>query len=440
VTAPAPKPAVKPTPAPPVDATTQQVIDIIKAFSELAADFEHPLAKQFIAQWEQLVKTFEALRANGMTASGAYKDVIASLKLLKQTGVFADTVAREWKKFQTAFGDGFDPKSLRPTLQAFGRFKRSMGRLARIGGITQSFLSAADNVVVVCGYNKDLSGAEASVLERLEAAADLVKEVAALPGELAWLAAIGRAVATRLGAGSAVAAINVVKTAVNRFGAQVGEVVLRWVTPILEKLASTEGAQAAVRAAEKIALALAEWAPTFEAVASNQLFRQATNLLAGRLGLAFRVGTSAPAAIAYEVAKLEAQFAAELYRDAYAGISNFMSARLFGKPIHQLKNEIRNKPAGTTAQCDALFSYAFTSMLGAADLEVRGGWLPYARQQVPGRVVGMEFAQRFPSEPVQALQALEPADIKIFIAAPAIKDIASAYLDAQYKRVFGQDP
>src|SRR5262249_9082081 len=152
----------------------QQIIDIIKAFAELANDFEHPLAKQFIAQWEQLVKTFEALRANGMTASGAYQDVIASLKLLKQTGVFADAVAREWKKFQTAFGDG-DPASLRPTLQAFGRFKRTMGRLARLGGITQSFVSAADDVVVACGYNKDLSGAEASVLERLEAAADLIK-------------------------------------------------------------------------------------------------------------------------------------------------------------------------------------------------------------------------------------------------------------------------
>src|SRR5678815_1086904 len=101
VTAPAPAPpAPEPAPAPPVESAVQQVIDIIKAFAELAADFDHPLAKQFIAQWEQLVKTFEALRANGLTASAAYGDTIASLKLLKRTGVFADAVVREWKKFQ----------------------------------------------------------------------------------------------------------------------------------------------------------------------------------------------------------------------------------------------------------------------------------------------------------------------------------------------------
>jgi hypothetical protein len=86
-----------------------------------------------------------------------------------------------------------------------------------------------------------------------------------------------------------------------------------------------------------------------------------------------------------------------------------------------------------------LFSYAFHSMLSAADVEVRGGWLPYARQEVPRRVGGFEFDRVFPTQPVQALQG-EPDEIKIMIAAPAIKDIARAYLDDQYRRVFGQDP
>jgi hypothetical protein len=440
VTAPAPGPAApKPAPAPPVESAVQQVIDIIKAFAELADDFEHPLAKQFIAQWEQLVKTFEALRANGMTASAAYRDTIASLKLLKQTGVFADAVVREWKKFQGAFGDPFNAPVTRSALQSFGRFKRTMGRLARVGGIAETFLSASDNLIVACGYNKDLSGAEASVLERLEAAGNLAGDVAKLPGELAWLAAIGRAVATRLGAASAVAAINTVKVAVNRFGDKVAQVVLRRVAPMLEKLAAAEGSQAAIRAGERIAAELAAWAPTFEAVSSNQLFRQAANLLAGRLGLAFRVGTSAPFAIAFEVTRLEAQFAAELYRDAYDSISNFLSARLFGKPIQQLKNEIRGQPDGNPAQCNAFFKYAFFTMLGAADTQVRGGWLPYAREEVPRRVIGSAFAIRFPSDPVGALTELEPADIKVLIAAPALKDIAAAYLDREYQRVFGKD-
>jgi hypothetical protein len=441
VTAPAPAPpATRPAPAPPVETAVQQVIDIIKAFAELADDFEHPLAKQFIAQWETLVKTFEALRKNGMTASAAYRDTIAGLKLLKQTGVFADTVAREWKKFQTAFGDPFDAPVTRSVLQSFGRFKRSMGRLARIGGIPQTFLSAADNVIVACGYDKDLSGAEATVAERLEAAANLVREVGSLPGELSWLAAVGRTVAARLGAASAVAAIRTVQTAVNRFGDKVGKVVMRWVAPMLEKLASAEGTQAAVRAAERIAAELAAWGASYEAATTGQLFRQAANLLAGRLGFAFRVATSAPFAIALEVTRLEAQFAAELYRDAYAGISNFMSARLFGKPISQLKNEIRSQPDDTPAQCNALFKYAFYTMLSAADTQVRGGWLPFARQEVPRRVIGSAFESRFPIDPVGALTALEPDDIKVMIAAPAIKDIAGAYLDREYKRVFGQDP
>jgi hypothetical protein len=416
------------------------VIDIIKAFAELADDFDHPLAKQFIAQWEQLVKTFEALRKNGLTASAAYGDTIASLKLLKRTGVFADAVVREWKKFQGAFGDPFNAPVTRSTLQSFGRFKRTMGRLARVGAIAETFLSAADNVVVACGYKSDLSGAEAGTLERLEAAANLVSDVASLPGELSWLAAIGRVVATRLGAASAVAAIRTVETAVNRFGDKVGKVVMRWIAPMLEKLASAEGTQAAVRAGERIAVELGAWAGTFEAATTNQLFREAANLLAGRLGLAFRVGTSAPFAIALEVARLEAQFAAELYRDAYDSISNFMSARLFGKTINQLKNEIRNQPDGNVAQCNALFKYAFFTMLSAADNQVRGGWLPYARQEVPRRVIGSAFEARFPADPIGALTALEPADIKVLIAAPAIKDIASAYLDHEYKRVFGKDP
>jgi hypothetical protein len=441
VTAPAPAPpSARPAPAPPVETAVQQVIDIIKAFAELADDFEHPLAKQFIAQWEQLVKTFEALRKNGLTASAAYRDTIASLKLLKQTGVFADTVAREWKRFQTAFGDPFDAPVTRSVLQSFGRFKRSMGRLARIGGIPQAFLSAADNVIVACGYNKDLSGAEATIPERLEAAANLVGDVASLPGELAWLAAVGRTVAARLGAASAVAAIRTVQTAVNRFGDKVGKVVMRWVAPMLEKLASAEGTQAAVRAAERIAAELAAWGASYEAATTGQLFRQAANLLAGRLGFAFRVATSAPFAIALEVTRLEAQFAAELYRDAYDGISNFMSARLFGKPISQLKNEIRNQPDDTPAQCNALFKYAFYTMLSAADTQVRGGWLPFARQEVPRRVIGSAFEAKFPIDPVGALTALEPDDIKVMIAAPAIKDIAGAYLDREYKRVFGKDP
>jgi hypothetical protein len=295
-------------------------------------------------------------------------------------------------------------------------------------------------VIVACGYNKDLSGATVGALERLEAAANLVSDVASLPGEVAWLAAVGRAVAAKLGAASAVAAIHAVKTAVNRFGDKVGQVVLRWVTPILEKLAAAEGTQAAIRAGERIAAELAGWAPIWEEIASNQMFRQAGNMLAGRLGLAFRVGTSAPFAIAFEVSRLEAQFAAELYRDAYAGISSFMSARLFGKPIQQLKNEIRSQPDGNAAQCNAFFKYAFFTMLGAADTQVRGGWLPYAREEVPRRVIGSQFSIKFPADPVGALTELEPDDIKVLIAAPAVKDIASAYLDREYKRVFGQDP
>jgi hypothetical protein len=375
-----------------------------------------------------------------MTASAAYGDTIASLKLLKQTGVFADAVAREWKKFQGAFGDPFNAPVTRAALQSFGRFKRTMGRLARVGAIAEAFSSASDDVVVACGYNKDLSGNTVGALERIEAAANLVGEVAELPGELAWLASVARVVAAKLGAASAVAAINTVKAAVNRFGDKVGQVVLRWVTPMLEKLASAEGTQAAVRAGERIAAELAGWAPIWEEIASNQMFRQAANMLAGRLGLAFRVGTSAPFAIAFEVSRLEAQFAAELYRDAYAGISNFMSARLFGKPIQQLKNEIRSQPDGNAAQCNALFRYAFFTMLGAADTQVRGGWLPYAREEVPRRVIGSQFSIKFPSDPVGALTELEPDDIKVLIAAPAIKDIAAAYLDREYKRVFGQDP
>jgi hypothetical protein len=385
------------------------------------------------------VKTFEELRKNGMTAEGAYRDVIASLKLLKQTGVFADALARELRNLERAFGDPFDEATTRANLASFRRFKRITGRLGRIAGIPQTFLSASDNLIVACGYKNDLSGAEASVVERLEAAANLVREVASLPGELAWLGAVGRTVANRLGAGSAVSAINVVRTAVNRFGDKVGGVVMRWVTPMLEKLAAKEGSQAAVRIAERLAVELAAWGATFEAATTQQLFRRAADLLAGRLGVAFRFGVSAPFAIATEVVRLEMQFADELYRDAYSGISQFLSARLFGKPINQLKGEIQNKPAGTGAQCDVLFSYAFHSMLSAADLEVRGGWLPYARQEVPRRVGGFSFARTFPGDPVRALRE-EPDEVKIVIAAPALKDIACDYLDIQYTRVFGKAP
>jgi hypothetical protein len=55
-------------------------------------------------------------------------------------------------------------------------------------------------------------------------------------------------------------------------------------------------------------------------------------------------------------------------------------------------------------------------------------------------VIGSQFSIKFPGDPVGALTELEPDDIKVLIAAPAVKDIAAAYLDREYKRVFGQDP
>jgi hypothetical protein len=118
-------------------------------------------------------------------------------------------------------------------------------------------------------------------------------------------------------------------------------------------------------------------------------------------------------------------------------LSRWLSARLFGKTIDELKQEIRGKPDSTGAACDALFRYALHSMLPGAVSRVATGWVPYLVQQLPGRTVLLPA--QFSTQPEQTLLRLDPPDLKL-IAGAAIKDLACDYLDQEFRRDFGEDP
>jgi hypothetical protein len=275
------------------------------------------------------------------------------------------------------------------------------------------------------------------VPERLVAATNLVKHGATIHSELAWLARVGQAVTTRLGGASASAAISAVKAAANKLDAKVAGIIMRWVTPILEKIATTSGGKVAVEVGQKIAVVLGEWGASMTRVTSSTAFRGLAKVLGQRLGLALRFTVSLPVAIAIEIGKLEMQFADQLFAETYANVSRWVSARLFGKTIDELKREIQTKPDTSFAACDALFRWAFHNHLSGAMSHVAKGWVPYLVQRLPGRSMGLP--PQFGSAPEHALLTLDPPDLKL-IAAGAVKDLALEYLDQEYRREFGENP
>jgi Domain of unknown function (DUF4157) len=416
----------------PEDART--TLAIIKVFAELAAGFEHPTAKQLIAEWEGIRKQAEALDAKD---ASTYDQVLAKLRLLKGNAKFIEVVVKEFSSWETKLSP-LDEKDMRHNLQALGRFTRNVERLARVAAIPEAFNEAVDNYVIVRGYDKSLSGEPATVTERLVAAGNLIKQAVSIHGELAWLVRVAQAVTAKLGASSAAAAIGSVRTAANKLGPETAKVVMRWVAPILEKIAATSGGKLASDVAARMVPVLAEHGAAMARLAAKPAFRVAVNSLAARLGAAFVLGISWPVTIAIEIGKLEAQFADQLFAETYANVSRWLSSRLFGKTIDELKQEIRGKPDTSFAGCDALVRYAFHALLGTAATRVSRGWVPYLVQQLSSQLSTL-LPPTFRSQPEQALLTLDPPDLKL-IAAGSIKDIACAYLDQEYRREFGEDP
>jgi hypothetical protein len=425
-------------PAKPVELPSEvkAIIAIVKVAADVASGFEHPTAKKLIKEWEDMVEQAETLSKTGGDET-AYQKALAGLRLLKSSNAFVHLISVEYSRWEAKFHDPLDQAAIRKELQSYGRFTRNLERFVRAAELPETIMKAVDEVVVVCGFKKDLSGEPATVSERMVAAANLVKNAVSIHQELAWLARIGQVVLTKLGAGSAVEAISVVKSAAAKHGADIARVVMRWVTPILEKIAATEGGAMATRVAGRVAVALGEWGVTLSRVTGNTAFRAAANLLGERLGLALRFGLSWPVAIAIEIGKLELEFANHLFGETYKNLSRWLSARLFGKTIDELKQQIRGKPDSNGAACDALFRYAFHSMLPGAVSRVATGWVPYLVQKLPGRTVLLPA--QFSTRPEQTLLGLDPPDLKL-IAAAAIKDIAYEYLDQEYRREFGEDP
>jgi hypothetical protein len=153
----------------------RRVIAIVDIFVAHAREFEHPLARQFISQWDQLV---EALRASGEER----EDVAESLLLVEQTGVFTDTIAREWSTYEPRFVAALDALST-AAVPRFDRLDRTIAHLADAGALPPVFVTASADLVVACGSS--------SASDRLAAAHRLVATAPALPRELAWLGRIG---------------------------------------------------------------------------------------------------------------------------------------------------------------------------------------------------------------------------------------------------------
>ncbi|HTL36426.1 MAG TPA: hypothetical protein VL326_25010, partial [Kofleriaceae bacterium] len=304
-------------------------------------------------------------------------------------------------------------------------------------------LQAADNVILLAGYKAEGSGAPSTIWERTVAAEKLVVEGAELPKEIAWLGYVGRILAGKIGGASAVAAINTVKRAINVYGEEVAAVVMKRVTPILEKAAARETPAIITKLGESFAAEIVKWgAGMVVEAASNDLIKGLFAQLATRLGFAARITVSGPAAIAWEVGELEAHMAAELYKEAYKSISHFMSARAFGKSIDQWKNTIRAQSLSSPRAADAFFNWAFGTFLSGASYEVRGGWLPYTWSNLPAKaLVGSQLANYSGTRnPVQILTSIDPGDLKSMIVAPALQQLMLDYLDREYQRIFHEAP
>jgi hypothetical protein len=439
-------PATPTTPAAPakpreVPQDVSHIMDIIKIAADVAKLGGFTIGKALVDQWEASVKEFTDAKEDPKTTSDIYEAKLKTLRFIKSSGKFIDVVSKELGKYEAQFNG--ETGDLKGAAMAFGRVRRNLDRFVRVAELPLAILQASDNVIILAGYKADGSGAPSSMLERAQAAEKLVVEGSQLPGELAWLGRVGARLAGKLGAESAVTAINAVKRAINAYGDDVARVVMKRVTPILEKAAARETPAIITRLGESMAAEVVKWgAGELARAASNDLIKAAFGQLATRLGFAARVTCSAPAAIAFEVAELEAHMAAEMYREAYKSISHFLSARAFGQTIDQWKNAIRSQSLSNERAADAFFNWAFGTFLSGALYEVRGGWLPYTWSNLPARAIAGSALSTYSGtrNPVAILTNIDPADLKTMIVAPALQQLMLDYLDREYQRIFHEAP
>lgn len=438
---PEPQPPKKEKPPPVVPEDVAQIVKVIKIASEIAKQGGFKSGKALVDQWYATVKLFEDLQKEPETTAEAYDQKLAAIRFIKSSGDFALVVSKELGPYEAQFRSGISSGDLRVAALSLGRTVRNLGRFIRAAEIPQTILEASDNLVIVCGYKADLSGQPATTMDRINAAAKLAQEVASMPEELSWLGRIGAEIAKKLGAESAAAALNVVKRSVNRYGEEAVRVTMRRVTPILEKITEKEGSQVAIRVAEKIGAAIAEWGGAqLVKATSNALLREACVLLAKNVGLVVRISVSAPVAIAFEVGELEMHYANELYMEAHATFSHYFSSMAFGQTIDQLKRDLVGRQTSTERQADTLINYMFYSFLSSARYDIRGQWLPYTWQELPRRAmraVPEDFSGN--RNPVEYLTKLEPM-VKTELVGPILKDIAMDFLDREYKRIYNEDP
>jgi len=421
---PLPKDDKKPADVAPDDKLTpkqQLALDIIEILVNGAAYFQHPVAKAYLDEWKKLKSAVETHDKKDATGWAKAK---ADLELLSNTVKFGELFTKEMAALETYFGNAEAKAQVRAGLQVAGRFRRNIERVLRFGGIFADIAGAADDMVVMCGYDKDLSGKEASIKDRLQAAYNLTGPIPNPGKDLPRVLNVAGYVAKKLGAAQAVEGWSIVSQVTNKFGRGTSEVFAKWIKPVLYKAATTEGVEAEKRLAYRIASELGGLVGEFAASNSNQVLKATAKVVGERLGFALRIGVSAEFGIALAIVELEAQFVADLYKTALPSFTMVFSVADFGRQANVLKREVRGKQVSSGETADALFRYLLEgggsapgSWLQSARAPIKTAWWQYSMQQMGNRPELLMERQTFYANPVAYVRPIADCATKVLLAA-----------------------
>ncbi len=434
-----------------IPAEVKKVWPVVKAFAACAAEWEHPGLKELFGTWDAWTKTIESYGKAGQTNLDAYKSALNGLKAIQQTEKFLEVAKQE---FDTLRGQVFDgspldeaaQKKVEKSLARLAKFKSALGGVIRVANLPLALMDAADKLPIIYGYKSN--GQPATVMERINAAKALYDSVGKLKGEFTWVLEICGQVTSNAAklitkyapksTAAAAEAIAKVRGAMAKWGSEAVRVTMEYITPILEKIAASEGGTAATKFAEGVVAKIGKWGVAIAARAAESTFLFETRLLAE--GVAELMGTlsSGPFLIGFEIAKLEAEWANELHKVAYASISMVLSARVFGgQTVNALKNKIRGFDVTNEKTADTFFYYiTYGDFLSSATWDIKQPW-----RQVWWDVLLKDFPwdqENLSKDVVAYLRSRDPM-LKTMVG-DHLKDAALAYLDQQYLRIFKEMP
>lgn len=442
-----PPPAPVAKPAPKISSDVDHVVKLVALLAELHKEEGFGSVAGVIGAWNALIAAEKAAREAKNYSELLHAQAKAAVVAIEKTGALANTIAKDYAYWAKTLAN---VDVSQDTLRAFERFQKNLGRLARAGGIPLAFIEAGEKALTAFGYAPDPSKPP-SMIQRLDAARELVGLAAQLPRDLKWLAEVGGILLKKLGTAAAPIALDAVRAAARKLPAEVGAKILAYLEPLILKagqvgprgMEALSGTGAGRQVASQVAAVIDKWAIEYLAfgrrlaareVLQHQLVRRLTTDLASKLGLALRLGGSVPFGIAGEVVHFENMFMEYLYASARDAFGTLFTPYLFGRSIVTLKNEINAQPMRTRADCEAFYAYAFHRMLNGATYEIKGHWLPYAWAH---RLADACTAIKGSTDPISVLRA-QPDDMQQILAMHLRND-AIAYIDQEARAVFAAD-